>query len=103
MQLAGYESWEEFTSNCCCKEATHYPTDDYRGELWQCKNGKMKERIRVYKDSDKNGLEIRSFCSRDFNDGFELKCASITTGKYKFKAIPPPNITIPQYNLENLW
>eukprot|EP01028_Stygiella_incarcerata_P012939 TRINITY_DN807_c0_g1_i1.p1 TRINITY_DN807_c0_g1~~TRINITY_DN807_c0_g1_i1.p1 ORF type:complete len:868 (+),score=187.73 TRINITY_DN807_c0_g1_i1:100-2703(+) len=65
-EFAEYDSWTEFTTNCCCREGKKY--DDYsRLELWYCENGRYKERIR--EEDGEDGFSIRPMCSKTFTVG----------------------------------
>mmetsp|Transcript_12647 Transcript_12647/g.18974 ORF Transcript_12647/g.18974 Transcript_12647/m.18974 type:complete len:514 (+) Transcript_12647:28-1569(+) len=81
MQFAGYDSWESFTSNCCCETSTFYNDRLFqfspffgnysKVELWKCKNGNQKERVRsgaFINGEQGDGLSIRPFCSTSFSN-----------------------------------
>ncbi|GET86560.1 hypothetical protein, conserved [Leishmania tarentolae] len=71
--LAGYDSWESFTQNCCCMAVTdvsgYYPYYAIDIENWVCTNGVTKERVRrdAYESMIKDGYSVRELC------GMELK------------------------------
>ena len=59
LEFAHYKNWEEFVDNCCCTEG---PTDStYKKlELWQCRNGYYKQRVRVSDfSSNEDGRMLR--------------------------------------------
>jgi hypothetical protein len=79
--FVGYSSWEEFTDNCCCKETHKYEytlspfMSNYREvELWQCRNKRMKERVRMVYESGRNitGYHFRPFCGTQFSTNYTL-------------------------------
>jgi hypothetical protein len=72
IMLAGYDTWDDFTSHCCCIPQST-PNDDYSlAERWICGNGKTLERGRVRLDGA-SGLPIRDFCATSFNDFCEVQ------------------------------
>lgn len=74
-QLAGYESWSDFTSHCCCVASANmtadYPYYALDVENWICDNGITKERVRrdLYTGSEVSGYMVRSLCGMTFSSG----------------------------------
>lgn len=72
--LAGYDSWDNFTQNCCCTAATdaaaRYPYYAVDMENWVCANGVTKERVR--RDGRDNaitdGYAVRELCGMEFKN-----------------------------------
>jgi predicted permease len=93
--FAGYASWQEFTSNCCCTEAPSY--DSYQSvEVWHCRNGRYKERVRA-ETGRGNGFALRGMCSPFFASGVGApRCVKnafqVTAGS-----------AASAYALQNLW
>lgn len=77
-ELAGYSSWESFTSGCCCMAATNatasYPYYAIDVEDWVCDNGITKERVRRdgYNDDVVDGYSVRPLCGMAFSNGCSL-------------------------------
>ena len=77
-ELAGYNSWDEFTSNCCCMAATHlppkYPYYAFDVENWICANGVTKERVRRdgYDGETQDGYTVRTLCGMTFQNNCGL-------------------------------
>lgn len=125
MELAGYGSWSEFTSNCCCVAATHLtpqnPFFAVDAEDWLCANGRVKERIRRravttavskgYGDQlrrllsapshavmTQDGYDARSLCGMTFAAGCHLD-VDATNDHVKLQC---SNTSIPAYTYD-LW
>lgn len=64
-EFASYSSWSEFTNNCCCKRSTPHDTFSVI-ELWYCRNGRFKERIRQESGARDDGRRIRGLCEGSF-------------------------------------
>lgn len=83
-ELAGYESWDAFTSNCCCMAATDldakYPYYAIDVEDWVCANGITKERVRRdgYDGAPVDGYGVRALCGMDFSNGCSLTVDAAT-------------------------
>eukprot|EP00672_Neobodo_designis_P013741 CAMPEP_0174856522 /NCGR_PEP_ID=MMETSP1114-20130205/36077_1 /TAXON_ID=312471 /ORGANISM="Neobodo designis, Strain CCAP 1951/1" /LENGTH=867 /DNA_ID=CAMNT_0016091321 /DNA_START=170 /DNA_END=2773 /DNA_ORIENTATION=- len=94
--LNGYDSWNQFTDNCCCISTLH-PGGHYNvTERWVCAEaagtppnqtlgGRTVDRARTLKDRSDTGLPIRGFCRRpvvpecdivlvDGNSSVALRC-----------------------------
>ncbi|KAG5510325.1 hypothetical protein JKF63_07653 [Porcisia hertigi] len=77
-ELAGYDSWDSFTRNCCCTAATqtnaHYPYYALDVESWMCVNGVTKERLRRdgYDNAIKDGYAVRELCAMEFKNSCTL-------------------------------
>lgn len=81
-EFAGYSSWKEFTTHCCCTKQRDVDIRDPEMlvEMWRCNNGLRKQRYRVLNMTvirgtavQANGLDIREFCSSDFAPGASLQ------------------------------
>lgn len=79
LQFAGYSSWEEFTSSCCCSKSSFYKSSIYSNkfvnvEFWHCLNGERKERIREERVFDEllNGYSFRGFCEKNFTASYSV-------------------------------
>merc|ERR1712196_402580 len=80
VEVAHYESWTEFSENCCCLDrvshlqlasnATSDTANAGEMEVWMCANQMQKERRRVDHRSRADGFAMRAFCSPTFEDGF---------------------------------
>lgn len=83
-ELAGYASWNDFRTNCCCTQNTNPAQGgSYRLiEKWMCMNGKIKERVREIETSSGvfvDGFSVRSYCSVDFASDCTLNVAAAGT------------------------
>ncbi|KAG5485011.1 hypothetical protein LSCM1_07091 [Leishmania martiniquensis] len=73
-ELAGYDSWDNFTQHCCCMAATdataRYPYYSLDVENWACTNGVTKERVRRdgYDDAIMDGYAVRELCGMEFKN-----------------------------------
>ncbi|KAG5506319.1 hypothetical protein JIQ42_07937 [Leishmania sp. Namibia] len=71
-ELAGYDSWDNFTQQCCCMAATDaaagYPYYAVDVESWVCANGVTKERVRRdgYDNAITDGYSVRGLCGMEF-------------------------------------
>ncbi|KAJ1622588.1 hypothetical protein T492DRAFT_846174 [Pavlovales sp. CCMP2436] len=77
-EFAGFQSWPEFTANCCCAEretAAAYGTAAIVGriELWTCANSEFANKER---DREGDDLKARGFCSPAFTSGYSLPAYS---------------------------
>ncbi|KAG5484229.1 hypothetical protein CUR178_07385 [Leishmania enriettii] len=71
-ELAGYDSWDNFTQHCCCMAVTDaaagYPYYALDVESWVCANGVTKERVRRdgYDNAITDGYSVRGLCGMEF-------------------------------------
>ncbi|KAG5485681.1 hypothetical protein LSCM4_06639 [Leishmania orientalis] len=71
-ELAGYDSWDNFTQYCCCMAVTDaaasYPYYALDVESWVCANGVTKERVRRdgYDNAITDGYSVRGLCGMEF-------------------------------------
>jgi len=103
LTFAGYNNWQEFTDNCCCtrdlefeqrgSERTNVYFRNLNVEMWRCRNGLVKRRIRkldmqfsavvspsfiigadnfVDNYISLDGYGIRDFCSTTFKPNFAM-------------------------------
>jgi hypothetical protein len=75
-EFAGYSTWDEFASNCCCLGTSNGSGDNATMvETWKCipKEGTTKNNRFMYKQRLRvdpklgNGLQLREYCSPIFN------------------------------------
>ena len=63
--LAGYSTWPDMTTSCCCLQTAH-PSESFSvEERWVCGNKKYLERGRVTRSGADNATAIRSVCAED--------------------------------------
>lgn len=90
-EFAGYKSWAEFASHCCCTRHNDVDIRDpeMQVEMWRCDNGKRRQRYRVlnitvFAGSNNavqvSGLDIRGFCSSEFAANVRLDDAKNCVG-----------------------
>jgi len=63
-QLAGYDSWDDFTASCCCSNNTNTKSAYVTIEKWMCSNGRLKERVRATTTAE--GFVVRELCDVSF-------------------------------------
>ncbi len=63
VMLAGYSSWDDMHSNCCCLKGGHPSESFIEQERWVCLNQKVIERGRKTRDGKDNALPMRSLCN----------------------------------------
>ncbi|RKP16159.1 hypothetical protein ROZALSC1DRAFT_25602, partial [Rozella allomycis CSF55] len=66
-EFAGYSTWTEFTSNCCCEPNP----SDTQNERWKCINPKGASSGFIYKLRQRvqdglDGYSVRGLCSKTF-------------------------------------
>ena len=92
-QIAGFQSWGNFTSSCCC--ASSESSFDWGGgragpldvELWMCRGGVIQERIRSYAYRNvtdgslyrADGFHVRPLCGASFINNCSLEVSEGST------------------------
>ncbi len=66
-----YDSWSEFTDNCCCLPSRGINGTNFRTEMWKCKKSLFSETEHSFKAfvrelDNRNGYTIREYCSSTF-------------------------------------
>eukprot|EP00667_Euglena_gracilis_P001826 EG_transcript_1825 len=89
-QLLLYNSWANFTDNCCCMATPNKVNE----ESWFCLNGKTVHRLRV--EGGDSGLPIRPFCAAAFTPG----CAPLVV---EGDVVMTCNFTVSGGALADLW
>lgn len=113
-EFAGYQSWADFTSQCCCTKHNDIDVRDPESlvEMWRCNNGRKKQRYRALNITAipgssqpilVSGLDIRGFCASDFEPGISLQFSvNDCARKYVVPSNTRPwNITIRNPNFWN--
>ena len=63
--LAGYSTWPDMTTSCCCLPTAH-PSESFSvGVRWVCGTKKYIERGRVTRSGADNATAIRSICAEN--------------------------------------
>jgi len=93
-EFAGYSSWSDFTSHCCCIQQ---PNSDETQETWKCVNGDFKLRTRI--DAAADGREVRKYCSPLFN----ANVCEVPSSNTDFLPVLCSNATSLRLNVLSLW
>eukprot|EP00003_Mantamonas_plastica_P028940 TRINITY_DN676_c2_g1_i18.p2 TRINITY_DN676_c2_g1~~TRINITY_DN676_c2_g1_i18.p2 ORF type:complete len:576 (+),score=111.56 TRINITY_DN676_c2_g1_i18:1008-2735(+) len=109
-EFARYNGWRVFVDQCCC-ESGFSSGDTLKTELWSCKNGYKKERVRQIKTAagaTDDALSARPFCSKFFDDNvcgpfYQKPATADTLSYYKIASCTNVTLGLTEFATERLW
>lgn len=115
LEFAGYESWTQFTTNCCCQSRLAINpngslvnnTITSVTEEWKCKaktgTKKYVYKLRTRRTNGEDGLGMRPYCSTQFNSAVVVGAPALNTATGKIEVQAATGVTLTKNQFTYLW